>query len=354
MVCSGSGQVSGGQNYPLAYIELCLSRPFVIGSIQTANPPPDLLRDLRASLESAVKRNRAEAILLSGGLDTSIIATIACRHGPLRAYTVALEGAPAPDIEYAKLMTKRLGLKHKVHVFSLQEFMQTLPEVVKALRVFDPMEIRNSAAVYIAMKQAEKEGVPTFFTGDACDELFAGYSFLFNLDPSGLRTALERLWKVMSFSAIRLAKSLGMEAKIPFLDSEFKQLAMKVDPSLLVVEQDGRKWGKWIVRKAFEEDLPKEITWRVKTPIEYGCGTTTLPMMFEQRMTSKEFQGKQRRIKEEDHVTIRDKEHLAYYEVFRDVIGTDRGKSGGATCPQCNYSVPEDATFCKTCGAYPI
>lgn len=326
----------------------------MISSVQTVNPSPDLLRDLRASLESAVKRNLAAAILLSGGLDTSIVATIASRHGPLRAYTVALEGAPAPDMEYAEVMAKRLGLKHDVHVFSLREFMQTLPEVVKTLRVFDPMEIRNSSAVYIAMIEAQKDGISTFLTGDACDELFAGYSYLFDLNPSELKVALERLWKVMSFSAIPLAKSLGMEAKIPFLDPEFKQLAMKVDPSLLVVEQDGRKWGKWIVRKAFERELPNEITWRVKTPIEYGCGTTTLPKVFEQKMTSEEFQEKQRRIKEEDRVTIRDREHLAYYEVFRSVIGTDRGGSEERTCPQCNWAVPEDATFCRTCGAYPI
>ncbi len=309
---------------------------------------------LRTSLKAATNRNRAEAILLSGGLDTSIIATLASRHGPLKAYTVALEGVPAPDIEYAKLMTKRLGLKHKVHVFSLQEFMQTLPEVVKILFVFDPMEIRNSTAVYIGMKEAKKGGASTFLTGDACDELFAGYSYLFNLNPPELKVALKRLWKVMSFSAIPLAKSLGMEAKIPFLDPEFKQLAMKVDPSLLVVEQNGRKWGKWIVRKAFEGDLPSEITWRVKTPIEYGCGTTTLPRMFEQRMTDEEFQEKQRRIKEEDRVAIRDREHLVYYEVFRDVIGTNRGGSEGRTCPECNWAVPEETTFCRTCGAYPI
>ncbi len=326
----------------------------MITRAQTLSPSRDLLRDLRTSLKSAVDRNRAEAILLSGGLDTSIIATIASPQGPLKAYTVALEGAPSPDIEYAELMAKRLGLKHKIHVFTLQEFIQTLPEVVRTLQVFDPMEIRNSAAVYIGMKEANKDGVSTFLTGDACDELFAGYSFLFNLDPPSLKNALERLWKVMSFSAIPLAKSLGMEAKIPFLDPEFKKLAMQLDPSLLVVEQNGRKWGKWIVRKAFEDQLPSEIVWRIKTPIEHGCGTTTLPKIFQQKIIDEEFQEKRRHIKEEDHVTIRDKEHLVYYEAFREVIGTNRESVEGRTCPGCNFAVPEDTTFCRTCGAYPI
>jgi asparagine synthase (glutamine-hydrolysing) len=300
-----------------------------------------------------LERNRAEAILLSGGLDTSIVASLATRHGSPRAYTVALEGAPSPDIEYASLMAKHLGMKHKLHVFGMEELMENLPEVVKTLRVFDPMEIRNSAAVYIGMKEAKKDGVATFLTGDACDELFAGYSFLFNLGSQELKASLNRLWNVMSFSAIPMAESLGMIAKIPFLDPEVKLLASRVNPSYLVVEQEGQKWGKWIVRKAFEELLPSQITWRVKTPIEYGCGTTTLPQIFDKRIPDEEFHEKQQRIKEIENVTIRDKEHLAYYEIFRRVFGA-RPETTGRTCPGCRYEVREDATFCRTCGAYPI
>jgi asparagine synthase (glutamine-hydrolysing) len=312
-----------------------------------------MIRNLRAALESAVERNPAEALLLSGGLDTSIIASLAARHGPLGAYTVALEGAPSPDIEYANLMARHLSLKLKVHVFAMEELMENLPEVVKTLRVFDPMEIRNSAAVYIGMKEAKKDGVSTFLTGDACDELFAGYSFLFNLGPSELKASLQRLWSVMSFSAIPMAESLRMTAMIPFLDPEIKKLASEVDPSFLVVEQDSQKWGKWIVRKAFEDLLPSQITWRVKTPIEYGCGTTTLPQIFDKRIPDEEFREKQRDIKDTDGVTIRDKEHLVYYEIFHQAFGT-RPQTTGRRCPGCQYEVSEDATFCRTCGAYPI
>jgi len=325
----------------------------LLASAQALTPPPELLRDLRAAVESAVDRNRAEAILLSGGLDTSIVATLASKHSTLRAYTIALEGAPSPDIEYANLMAKVLGLNHDLHTFSVEEFMENLPEVVKTLRVFDPMEIRNSAAVYIGMGEAKKDGISTFLTGDACDELFVGYSFLFNLGPSELRASLKRLWNVMSFSAVPMAESLDMVAKIPFLDPEVKKLAGEIDPSFLVVEEKGQKWGKWIVRKAFEDMLPSQITWRVKTPIEYGCGTTTLPQVFDRRLSDEEFHEKQTRIKEKDRVTIRDKEHLAYYEIFRTVLGA-RPKTTGRTCLQCQYEVREDATFCRTCGAYPI
>ncbi len=325
----------------------------MIASAQALTPPPELLRDLRAAVESAVERNKAEAILLSGGLDTSIVAALASKLGPLRANTIALEGAPSPDIEYADLMAKHLGLNHRLYTFHLDEFLETLPEVLRVLGVFDPMEIRNSAAVYIGIREVKKDGISAFLTGDACDELFAGYSFLFNLGPPELRTSLKRLWNVMSFSAVPMAESLGMVAKIPFLDPEVKQLASRLDPSVLVVEQEGQKWGKWIVRKAFEDLLPSQITWRVKTPIEYGCGTTILPQIFDKRIPDEEFHEKQKRIKETDGITIRDKEHLAYYEIFRTVLGP-RPKTTGRTCPQCQYEVREDATFCRTCGAYPI
>src|SRR5438477_12674036 len=99
-------------------IKTFLPATFVLlPSAQALTPPPELLRDLRAAVESAVERNKAEAILLSGGLDTSIVAALASKQGLLRAYTIALEGAPSPDIEYADLMAEHLCLNHKLHIF---------------------------------------------------------------------------------------------------------------------------------------------------------------------------------------------------------------------------------------------
>ena len=325
----------------------------MISTAELTKVPPQVLRELRTTIESAVEHNKAEGILLSGGLDTSIVASLAARHAPLRAYTVALEGAPSPDVEYADIMAKQLHLNHQLHVFGTDELMETLPEIVKILCVFDPMEIRNSAAVYIGMREAKKDGLSTILTGDACDELFAGYSFLFDLEPHRLRYSLQSLWDVMSFSAVPMADSLGMVAKIPFLDSEVKRIAAKIDPAFLVVEEKGQKWGKWIIRKAFEDLLPSKIVWRVKTPIEYGCGTTTLPEVFAKRISDQEFSEKQERIRETDDVVIRDKEHLVYYEIFRRVFGA-RAETSGRTCQYCHYEVRHQSTFCRTCGAYPI
>src|SRR5437667_9793227 len=149
------------------------------------------MHQVRKVIEAAIERNVADAVLLSGGLDTSIVASIASRQGPLKAYTVALEDAPSPDNEYARLMANRLKLDHVLHVFEMDELMRTLPEVIGTLHVFDPMEIRNSVAVYIGMKQVKQDEGSTFMTGDACDELLTGSRFLVNLDGKGLKSALQ-------------------------------------------------------------------------------------------------------------------------------------------------------------------
>jgi asparagine synthase (glutamine-hydrolysing) len=315
----------------------------------------EICSQIRFLLERAVRRNLSEGILLSGGLDTSILAVIASKYGSLKAFTMAFMGSPAPDVEYATLIAKRLGFKHTVHRFGQDELFDAIPVVVQTMKSFDPMEIRNSVTIYIGLRTAKENGVNTVTTGDACDELLAGYSFLFGLNREKLDLELQKLWDVMQFSSLPLATILGLEAKLPYLDPEFKAFAMKLDSQYKIRPENGKVFGKWILRKAFEQSLPKEITWRVKTPIEYGSGTTTLPSLFESKISDTEFSKKRRKYTEEDKVTIRDKEHLFYYEIYRSVIGVPHpSDEKGKICPQCNSNVLEKATYCRTCGAYPI
>ena len=305
--------------------------------------------------EEAVRANASEGILLSGGLDTSILAVIASNFTELRAITVAFENAPAPDVEYATLMANELGLEHTVHTLTEDELYSTIPEVVSILKSFDPMEIRNSVAIYAGLKAAKEMGMHTIMTGDGCDELFAGYSFLFGMDKEELDMELKKLWDVMFFSSVPLSTALGMKANLPYLEHNFKDFAMKLDSKYKIRIENGNIQGKWILRKAFEKMLPQEITWRVKTPIEYGSGTTTLPDFFNKKISDIEFENKKRKYLAEDKVTIRDKEHLFYYEAYRSLIGVPHPVRGdGKICPQCNSNVPEKATYCRTCGAYPI
>jgi len=302
-----------------------------------------------------VKRNLSEGILLSGGLDTSVLAAIASKFVSLKAFTVGFEGAPAPDIEYATLVAHKLRLKHTVYYFSEDELCDAFQKVVETMKSFDPMEIRNSVAIYVGLKVAKEHGISIAMTGDGCDELFAGYSFLFNLEKEQLDLELQKLWDVMRFSSIPLAKALRLEAKLPYLDPDFKSFAMKLDSEFKVRSERGKIWGKWIIRKAFEGILPKKVVWRVKTPIEHGSGTTALSMLFDQKISNKKFEDKKREILEKDKVLIRDKEQLFYYEVYRSAVGVPHPTNlKGKACPQCNSIVTEKSTYCRTCGAYPI
>ena len=310
---------------------------------------------LRILLEKAVENNPAEGILLSGGLDTSILAVIASKFISLKSVTVAFQNSSAPDVEYAVLMASKLGLKHIIHVFNEDELYDAIAMVVKTMKSFDPMEIRNSVTIYVGLRVAKENGVSTIMTGDGSDELLAGYSFLFGLEREKLDLELKKMWNVMAFSSLPLAKTLGMEAKLPYLDQDFKDFAMKLDSQYKIQTENGTTYGKWILRKAFEENLPREVVWRVKTPIEYGSGTTNLPNLFNRKILDTEFDEKRRRYLAQDRVTIRDKEQLFYYEVYRSLIGVPYQTSiKGKMCPQCNSNIAENATYCRTCGAYPL
>lgn len=310
---------------------------------------------LRFLLDEAVKKNLAEGLLLSGGLDTSVLAVIASKFVSLKAFTVALQGAPAPDIEYATLMADHLQLEHLIHHFDKGELHDAIPHVIRILKSFDPMEIRNSVTIYVGLKKAKENGISTVMTGDGCDELLAGYDFLFDLSKEQLDLELRKLWNAMSFSSIPLAKALRLEVRLPYLDPEFKSFAMKLDPRLKIRTERGRKWGKWILRKAFENILPEEVVWRVKTATEYGSGTTVLQSLFDQNISNEEFEEKRSRYLEDDRVAIRSKEQLYYYELYRSTIGVPRPTDPERkTCPYCNSNVAEKATYCRTCGAYPI
>ncbi len=312
---------------------------------------------IRSLFEEAVKRNLGEGILLSGGLDTSLVALVASKHVRLlNAFTVGFKDGEAPDVKFAKKMANYLKLKqHFIHYFDEEEAVKAVKDVVRIMRSFDPMEIRNSVTILIGLEKAKENGINTIMTGDGSDELFAGYSILFNLDKEALEEQLKKLWKWMRFSSVELGKSLGIEVKIPFLYPEFKTFAMEIDPSLKIRKEKGEMYGKWILRKAFEGSLPDELIWRVKMPIEFGSGSTFLTEKFNLKISDEEFFEKKQKYLEDDKVTIRNKEHLLYYEVYRSTFGPPKPDDPKKkTCPYCQANVPEKSDFCKTCGAYPV
>ncbi len=314
--------------------------------------------EIRQLIDKVVKKNLTEGILFSGGLDTSIVAFAASKYTRLEAFTVAFENSPALDLEYSKLMANLLKMDHKIQFFGEDEMHSAIQDVIKILRVFDPMDVRNSVAAYVGLKTAKENGIKSIMTGDGLDELFAGYSWLFSLNEKELKEYLSNMWQVMQFTSIPMAKSLGMVSKPPFLDPEFKSFAFSTDPKLMIRSERGKTWGKWIIRKAYEGLLPDEIVWRIKTPLEFGSGTTIFPKVFSEKISDNYFQEKSKKYLETDKVSIRDKEHLFYYEIFRSTFGVPSEvfkDAEGKHCPYCNSKGGnERSKFCKVCGAYPI
>jgi len=317
----------------------------------------EVAAELRNILEKAVKKNLTEDMLFSGGIDTSILATIVSEHVRIRGFTCAFKQAEALDVKYAKLMAKQLNIEHYMNPFDADEVFEAIPDVVKVLGSFDPMEVRNSITIMIGLRFAKSHGSTKLITGDGADELFAGYHMYYRHvgNREKLSVMLKKMWGIMAYSAVPLGKNLGIEVRQPFLDPDVKAFAMNLDPRYNVQEERGEVWGKWILRKAYEDVLPPEVRWRDKNPIEVGSGTTILPKFMAKRISDSDFAAKKKKILETDKVTIRDKEQLVYYEAYRDVVGVPHPKDPDArTCPQCNSNVAENAVVCRTCGAYPI
>lgn len=321
----------------------------------TIDQPGSVYEAVILALEESVRRNLSDGLLLSGGLDTVLLAYIAVKWVKPDCVTVAFRGAPTPDVEYANLVARNLDLNHYVHYFDNGELEEAIRAVIMILKTFDPMEVRNSAAAYIALKVAKDRGIKTVMTGDGGDELFAGYSFFFGLTREQLKAALGKLWSNMRFSSVPMAESLGLQVKLPFLDTEFRAFAEALDVGLMVRHERGQVWGKWVLRKAFENVVPPELLWRVKAPLEVGSGTTVLPSVMDARISDLEYAKEKARYLDEDKVTVRSKEHLFYYRLYRELIGVPYAEDGGRkTCPDCGVNVEEENSFCRICGAYPI
>ena len=307
------------------------------------------LRDL---FEDAARRNLADCVLLSGGLDTSIVTLNARRYSTLAGITVCL--GQAPDEKFAKIIAEKFSIEHTIARIDERDAEAAIQDVVKIMRSFDPMEVRNDATIMIGLRQAKEMGFRSVLTGDAGDELFAGYSFLFNKEREDLEQYLADLWEIMRFASVPLAASLSIDARLPFLDPALKEFAMNIPVELKIREEQGTVYGKWILRKAFEQTLPHEIVWRTKMPIEQGSGTAILTKYFENKISDNKFSTMKKFFLENDGVKLMDKEHLAYYEVFRNMFGSPREMGEGSKlCVGCGSRLGEKVSYCRTCGAYP-
>jgi len=309
----------------------------------------DICEQLRSKLREAVERNKADGILLSGGVDTGILAFVA---RPSTGFTVALKDSPASDLSYSEKVSKLLEIQHKKMEFTTEEALATLPEVIRILKTFD-LALPNDLAIYFVLKLAKENRISSVITGDGADELFAGYSYMAELRPEDLERYIRRLSQNWHFSAGYLGKALDIEIRQPFLYKDFVRFALEVSPELKV--KDGV--GKYILRKSFESLLPPEIVWRRKEPIEYGSGSTKLHEIINSMVTDEEFRSATKEI----DIKFINKEHFFYWRIYNQVVGeipkaspsapspfTGEGWSEVKSCPCCGAAM--GTYHCPTCG----
>jgi len=276
---------------------------------------------LKELLSKSVEKEASKVLLLSGGLDSSILASIS---KPQCSVTVAL-GNEAPDLQSARVVAKKYGLGHLEVILTEQELIEIIEQVIRIFKTFDPMEIRNTCVVFAGISKAKKEGYREVMTGDGSDELFAGYNYLrrYFSHLSDLDAEVRRLWSIMDFSSKLIGKVLKMDIRLPFLQEEFATFAKSINIEMKVGAHSGQLWGK------------------IKDFLCTSISDSTFDLG--------------RKCALSDGVRIRDKEHLRYYQIFRKFFPIPgEHDCTHERCPECLGCLPRASRFCRTCGAFPI
>lgn len=332
--------------------EIMTSQGSIAFARSISPPAPRInLRDRareRTLLEAAAREDLPDAILLSGGLDSTLYAHLA-RDAKPKAYVVLTPAGM--DRPYARAAADSAGLELRVIELTLDEVAQRAEEITRIERTFDPMEVRNSVIQFIGMERALKDGASLVGTGDGADELYAGYSYMTSMPPAKLTEYRQYLASRMTFASAIIAKTLRIRTTSPFLHEVVRAHVVHLHNECLVGRHQGRAWGKWILREAFVGRVPAEILWRWKDPLEVGSGTAHLPSHLAREKVSSFARLKQRGL--DEGVVLRDAEHAMYYEAYRrdHAPPRDLDPSTRTRCPSCHGPANEDSTFCKTCGS---
>jgi len=244
----------------------------------------DHIRRIRETIEAAVKKRLLSDVplgaFLSGGLDSSIIAAVARRYMPeLHTFSVGIEGAR--DLAAARRVAQHIGSIHHEYIYSADEVVEKLPEIIYYLESFDQDLVRSAIPTWFCARLAADK-VKVILTGEGADELFAGYTYHRGITDhetlhNELRRSVTRLHNINLQRVDRMTMRHAIEARVPFLDTEVIEVAQTVAPELkLYAGGGGRRVEKWILRKAFEDLLPPEIVWRDKEQFDEGSGMVDL------------------------------------------------------------------------------
>ena len=295
---------------------------------------------------------KSNTIALSGGLDSTIIAYLLKERNP-NAVAIIAKDFVASDLTYCQRVSKEFDIPLTINQVSTTDILSAIDDTIKILKNFNDIEIRNNIVMYMAIKWAKEQNNTGIITGDGADELFAGYSFLINTPEKELEKEIQRVCSVMHFPTQKIGKALGMTVESPFLNEKVVEVSKTIPSDLKVRNENGKRHGKWILRKAFEKNIPMQIVWREKSPMQDGSGTAGLSNLFESVINDQIFLEKKKKIEQEDKVIIRTKESMHYYEIYKKLYGVPEKKQGERACPYCNFNI-ENSKFCRMCGAFPV
>jgi asparagine synthase (glutamine-hydrolysing) len=315
---------------------------------------------LRNALESAVERQLMAdvpyGVLLSGGLDSSIISAVAKKYAEkrieagkkdgswwpqLHSFAVGLEGSP--DLIAARKVADHIGtIHHEIH-FTVQEGLDAVRDVIYHVETYDVTTIRASTPMYLLSRVIKSMGVKMVLSGEGADEIFGGYLY-FHKAPNAEefhKETVRKLDKLHLYDCLRANKSLaswGVEGRVPFLDKEFIDVAMRLNPKDKMAGNG--KMEKWILRKAFESYLPESIAWRQKEQFSDGVGYSwidTLRAMTHDSVTDEQM------AKVNETYPINppmNKEEYYYRTIFADYFPSDSAATCVPSVPSVACSTP--------------
>jgi len=308
------------------------------------------LKKLREALETSVKQQLMSdvpyGVLISGGLDSSLIAAIAAKYRKnrietedkeeawwpqLHSFSVGLENSP--DMKFARIVAKHIGTVHHDIIFTIQEGFDAIRDVIYHLETFDTTTIRAATPMYLMARKIKSMGIKMVLSGEGADEVFGGYLY-FHMAPSAKEfheETVRKLFALSKYDCLRANKSTaawGLETRVPFLDKEFLDYAMSIDPKDKMCP--GKEVEKKILRQAFEGLIPKEILWRQKEQFSDGVGygwIDYLKKYTEEHVTNEMMKDVEKKFPQS---TPNSKEQYYYRTIFDELF---HSKSAALTVP---------------------
>ncbi len=322
---------------------------------------PASVDELREAMEAAVHRQLMSdvpyGVLLSGGLDSSVTSALAKKFSgkrvedrdekdawwpQLHSFVIGLEGSP--DLAAARKVADHIGtIHHEIH-YTIQEGLDAIRDVIYHIETYDVTTIRASTPMYMLARVIKSMGIKMVLTGEGADEIFGGYLYFHKApNPEEFhKETLRKISKLNLYDCLRANKSLaawGVEGRVPFLDKEFMDVAMRLNPKDKMAGNG--KIEKYVVRKAFEDILPESVTWRQKEQFSDGVGygwIDTLKQIANEKVSDEQMANAHFRFPIN---TPMSKEEYLYRSIFTEHFPSDQAAACVPSVPSIACSTAE-------------